>query len=231
MVLYGISYGRESGFCMDLYEFAIRFGECHIGPYEPPGLYGSVWNFLQKRIWFLYAFAIRFAEFGSVCSCMEYPTEKDLVSVWIWGIRVCMVLYGISCGRGSGFCMDLQFILGNAVLDHTNPRVCMVLYGIYYRRESGFCMDLYGFGEFGSVWFCMEFPAEEDLVSVWICMDLQFVLGKAILDHTNPRVCMVLYGISYRRESGFYMDLYGFGEFESVWFCMECRTEKDLVSV
>ena len=131
MVLYGISCGRGFGFCMDLYGFAICFGECYIGPYEHlgsvwfcmefpteenlvsvwicmdlenSGLYCSVWNVVRKRILFLY----RFREFGSAWFCMEFLAEENLVSVWIWGMRVCMVLYGISYGKGSGFCMDLD---------------------------------------------------------------------------------------------------------------------------
>ena len=101
---------------------------------------------------------------------MEFPTEENLVSVLIsisiCGIRANMVLYGISYGRGSGscmdlqfdlgnsglyvisygrgsvFCMDLQLDLGNSTLDLTDPRICMVLYVISYGRGSGFCMDL-----------------------------------------------------------------------------------------
>ena len=50
--LYVISYGRGSGFCMDL-QFDLGNS----------GLYDSVWNFLRKRICFLYGFAIGFGEF------------------------------------------------------------------------------------------------------------------------------------------------------------------------
>ena len=86
----------------------VRFQQIHT---DLTFLYGYVWNVQQKMFWFLMAsvwicnsfwgmphWTIRTPE--PVWFCMEFPTEENLVSVCICnsicGIRVCMVLYGIS---------------------------------------------------------------------------------------------------------------------------------------
>ena len=83
MVLYGSSYRIWSGFGLHL-QFA--FGGFHSGPYEPPGLYGSAWSFLQKRIWFLL-----------ICNSIwriPHWTIRTLGSVWNFIQKRAWFLYG-----------------------------------------------------------------------------------------------------------------------------------------